>query len=102
MSGAVSGAHDLRSTGPGKFLADVISIFQLNAIPAIRHWYVTVLAAALIPVPWFYVTSTIAPEDPQVLRRLMAGTLVFGVTFLSACSWARTGWHNGSTAVSSC
>ena len=81
MSGAVSGAHDLRSTGPGKFLADVISIFQLNAIPAIRHWYVTVLAAALIPVPWFYVTSTIAPEDPQVLRRLMAGTLVFGVTF---------------------
>ena len=79
MSSAVSGS--LRPLGLRKFLGDVVSIFQINAIPALRHWYVTVLAAALIPVPWFYVTRTIAPEDPQVLRRLMAGTLVFGVTF---------------------
>ena len=81
MSGAVWEGRELRPMGPRKFLADVISIFQINAIPAIKHWYVTVLAAALIPVPWFYVTRTIAPDDPQVLRRLMAGTLVFGVTF---------------------
>ena len=81
MSGAVWEGRELHPMGPRKFLADAISIFQINAIPAIKHWYVTVLAAALIPVPWFYVTRTIAPDDPQVLRRLMAGTLVFGVTF---------------------
>ena len=81
MSSVVAGTRELHPMGLRKFLADVISIFQINAIPALRHWYVTVLAAALIPVPWFYVTRTIAPDDPQVLRRLMAGTLVFGVTF---------------------
>lgn len=81
MSSAAPYIRELRPMGPRKFVADAISIFQISAIPAIKHWYVTVLAAALIPVPWFYVTRTIAPEDPQVLRRLMAGTLVFGVTF---------------------
>lgn len=81
MSGTVWEGRALRPMGPRKFLADATSIFQINAIPAIKHWYVTVLAAALIPVPWFYVTRTIALDDPQVLRRLMAGTLVFGVTF---------------------
>ena len=81
MSSAVPGMRELRPMGPGKFLADVISIFQISALPALKHWYVTVLAAALIPIPWFYVTRTIAPDNPQVLLRLMAGTLVFGVTF---------------------
>ena len=33
------------------------------------------------PIPWFYVTRSIAPDDPDVLRRLLAGTIVFGVTF---------------------
>ena len=81
MSGAVPETREIRPMGPGKFLADVISIFQISALPALKHWYVTVLAAALIPIPWFYVTRTIAPDNPQVLLRLMAGTLVFGVTF---------------------
>ena len=81
MSSAVPGMRELRPMGPGKFLADVTGIIQISAIPALRHWYVTVLAAALIPIPWFYVTRTIAPDNAQVLLRLMAGTLVFGVTF---------------------
>ena len=67
--------------GSLKFLRDLICIFQISAIPALRHWYVTVLVAVLIPVPWFYVTRAIAVEDAQVLCRLMAGTLIFGVTF---------------------
>ena len=33
------------------------------------------------PIPWFYVTRSIAPDDPDILRRLLAGTIVFGVTF---------------------
>lgn len=72
---------EYRTRGVRKFLSDVISVFEINAIPALRHWYVTVLLAAAFPLPWFYVTRTIAPDDPDVLRRLMAGTLVFGVAF---------------------
>lgn len=72
---------DCHRYGARKFFYDVISVFEINAIPALRHWYVTVLLAAAFPLPWFYVTRTIAPDDPEILRRLMAGTLVFGVAF---------------------
>ena len=62
LSSAAPDIRELRPMGPAQVpVADVVSIFQINAIPAIKHWYVTVLAAALIPVPWFYVTRTIAP-----------------------------------------
>ena len=73
--------NDYEIYGFRKFLLDVVSIFEISFIPAIKHWYVTLLLAAAFPLPWFYVTRTIAPEDPQVLRRLMAGTVVFGVAF---------------------
>ena len=70
-----------RTGGFRKFLLDAVSIFEINAIPSLRYWYVTVLMAAAIPLPWFFVTRTIAPDDPQVLLRLLAGTMVFGVAF---------------------
>ena len=70
-----------RTGGFLKFLLDAVSIFEINVIPSLRYWYVTVLLAGAFPLPWFFVTRTIAPDDPQVLRRLLAGTMVFGVAF---------------------
>lgn len=70
-----------RSKGLGRFLFDAASVFEINFIPFLKHWYITVLLASGTSLPWFYVTRAIAPDDPQVIRRLMAGTLVFGVTF---------------------
>ena len=67
--------------GIRKFLSDAVSVFEINFLPSLRHWYLIILLSAAFPIPWFYVTSAIAPDDPQVVRRLMAGTLVFGVTF---------------------
>ena len=67
--------------GIRKFISDAVSVFEINFLPSLRHWYLTVLLASAFPPPWFYVTRAIAPDDPQVVRRLMAGTLVFGVTF---------------------
>ena len=93
MPEPLSSATELSGSDPGasgrsyptggfrKFMADTASVFELNFIPALKHWYVTVLLAAGFPLPWFYVTKAIAPDDPQVLRRLLAGTIVFGVAF---------------------
>ena len=93
MPEPLSSAAELSGSDPGaparayptggfrKFMADTASVFELNFIPALKHWYVTVLLAAGFPLPWFYVTKAIAPDDPQVLRRLLAGTIVFGVAF---------------------
>lgn len=74
---AATGAY--RTGGIGKFISDSVSVFELNLIPIMRQWYLIVLFAAAFPLPWFYVTKAIAPDDPNVLRRLLAGTLVFGV-----------------------
>ena len=69
------------TAGIRKFISDSISIFEISFLPSLKHWYLTVLLAAGFPLPWFYVTRAIAPDDPEVVRRLMAGTIVFGVTF---------------------
>ena len=83
LSGSDPGApaRPYPTGGFRKFMADTASVFELNFIPALKHWYATVLLAAGFPLPWFYVTKAIAPDDPQVLRRLLAGTIVFGVAF---------------------
>lgn len=70
-----------RTAGIGKFVSDAVSVFEINFIPAVKTWYLTFLLASVSALPWFYVTKAIAPDDPQAIRRLMAGTLVFGVTF---------------------
>ena len=74
-------AYPYATGGFRKFIVDTVSVFELNFLPALKLWYVTILLAAAFPLPWFYVTRAIAPDDPQVLRRLLAGTLVFGVAF---------------------
>ena len=73
--------HQIQSRGFTKFLSDAASVFEINFIPFLKHWYLTIALASLTSLPWFYVTRAIAPDDPQVIRRLLAGTLVFGVTF---------------------
>ena len=70
-----------RTGGVGKFLSDTVSVFEINFLPAVKYWYITLLLSSGFAIPWFYVTRSIAPDDPDVVRRLLAGTLVFGVTF---------------------
>ena len=76
--------------GLRKFFSDSVSVFELNFIPSLQHWYLTVLLAVAFPLPWFYVTKAIAPDDPQVLRRLLAGTSSLASLSQSACSSGRT------------
>ena len=71
----------LRTNGPLKFAGDVFTVAETKLI-AIRHsWYWFVLAALVVPLPIFYLAYSIAPDDPEVVRRIMAGTLVFGASF---------------------
>ena len=70
-----------RTGGVGKFVSDTVSVFEINFLPIVKLWYLMLLMALGFPIPWFYVTRSIAPDDPDILRRLLAGTIVFGVTF---------------------
>ena len=69
------------SGGVKKFFSDVVCVFELNLFPVVRDWYLLLLLSAGLPLPWFFVTRAIAPDDPDAVRRLLAGTLVFGVSF---------------------
>ena len=80
-SETVEAVPPYRTGGLGKFVSDTFSVFEISFLPAVKHWYLMVLMALGFPIPWFYVTRSIAPDDPDVLRRLLAGTIVFGVTF---------------------
>ncbi len=77
----LAGTPGYRISGIKKFVSDTFSIFEIYFLPSLRHWYLTILMASGFPIPWFYVTRAIAPDDPQVIRRLLAATLVFGVAF---------------------
>ncbi len=73
-----------RTGGPTKFVSDLISVVEINVRPIVRYWYLLVLGAVGFPLPIFYVIRAVAPNDPDVIIRMMAGTLVFGVAFTSA------------------
>ena len=91
-----------RTCGVGKFVSDTISVFEINFLPVVKHWYLMILMALGFPIPWFYVTRSIAPDDPDILRRLLAGTIVFGVTFSIGMLVDRTSWPSGSWAICDC
>ena len=74
----------LRTPGPRKFLSDSLAVLEIHALPMIRQWYLIVLGTLVFPIPMFYVFRSIAPDDAAVWQRLLAGTLIFGVSFSTA------------------
>ena len=77
-------ADALNTRGPRKFVSDAVAVLELHALPMIRQWYLIVLGSVMLPIPMFYVFQAIAPDDPAIWQRLLAGTLIFGVAFSTA------------------
>ncbi len=77
-------SYALRTSGLRKFFSDAMSVFEIQLLPTIRQWYLMVLASAALPLPMFYAFRAIAPDDAETVRRLLAGTIVFGVAFATA------------------
>ena len=74
----------LSTPGPRKFVSDSLAVLEIHLLPMIRQWYLIVLGSVVFPIPMFYVFRAIAPDDPAVWQRLLAGTLIFGVAFSTA------------------
>jgi len=74
----------LSTPGPRKFVSDSLAVLEIHALPMIRQWYLIVLGTLVFPIPMFYVFRSIAPDDAAVWQRLLAGTLIFGVSFSTA------------------
>ena len=75
------GAPSLRTSGPLKFAGDVLTITETKLLTIRRSWYWFLAAAIVFPLPIFYLAHSLAPDDPEAVRRIMAGTIVFGASF---------------------
>ena len=77
------------STGVAKFISDVLSILEMKLILMRRGWYWYLLSAVVFPVLIFNWTRSMAPEDPEAVRRVMTGTIVFAISLATAGTLAQ-------------
>ena len=71
----------LRTGGLIKFLTDVAIVAEIKLRMSARVWYWQLFAVLSMPLPLFFLTSTFVPDDSAALRRIIAGTLLFGIAF---------------------
>lgn len=50
----------------------------------LRFWYWYLISGMVFPLTMFYWARAVGPDDPDVIRRLMTGTLIFGVSIVTA------------------
>ena len=61
----------------------MFTVTQIKTLGFVKSWYVFILAPIALPLPLFFLTISLVADDPEAIRRVMAGTLVFGVAFSS-------------------
>ena len=71
----------LRTGGSVKFVSDIYAVAELKTLAIARSWYWFLLAALVFPLPIFYVTQSLTSDSPEAIRRIMAGTFVYGAAF---------------------
>ena len=69
------------SGGFWKLCRDTLYITELKICTMVRSWYWIFLSPLLFPLPLFFMARSLTSDDPKNLPRLLAGTLVYGVSF---------------------
>lgn len=72
--------------GPIKLLRDTLSVFEMKLHLARQGWMWYVMGGLVFPMGMFFWARAIGPEDVNVVRRLMTGTIIFGVAIMTANS----------------
>jgi ABC-type multidrug transport system permease subunit len=70
-------AADL-SYGKSKFFRDTWSIFEIKMLLLTRGWYLHIIRPLIFPLALFFWLRVIAPDDPEAVRRILTGALIFG------------------------
>ena len=77
-------AADLRVTGPLKLLGDMSTVVGIKTRISAHGWYWLILGALVFPLPLFYMLNAYVGDDSAASIRIIAGTLVFSVSFSTA------------------
>ena len=62
-------------------MSDVAVVAEIKLRMSARVWHWQLFAVLSMPLPLFFLTSTFVPDDSAALRRIIAGTLLFGIAF---------------------
>ena len=73
---------DVPAPGAGKFLRDVWTILEIKSRFLLTGWYWYLIRPIVFPLAMFYFLRTVAPDDPEVVLRVMTGAMVFGVALM--------------------
>ncbi len=75
---------DLQVTGPLKLLADISTVVGIRTHNSAKNWTWLIVGALVFPLPLFYMLHAYVGDDPGATIRIIAGTLVFSVSFSTA------------------
>lgn len=66
------------SYGASKFFRDVFTVLEIKLLFVLRGWYLWVIRPLVFPLGIFYWLTIVTPDDPEVVRRVLTGAIIFG------------------------
>ena len=75
---------DLQTAGPLKLLGDISTVVGIKTRISAQGWYWLIIGALVFPLPLFYMLNPYVGDDSAASIRIIAGTLVFSVSFSTA------------------
>ena len=69
-----------------KFVRDAATVLEMKLIYLRQTWQWYLMGALIFPMGMFYWSRALAPDDPEAVRRLITGTIIFGVAIMTANS----------------
>ena len=79
----------LRVAGPEKLFGDISTVVGIKTRISARNWYWFVIGPLFFPLPLFYMLNAYVGDDTAAVIRIIAGTLVFSVSFTTANQMAQ-------------
>ena len=80
-------APGIRESESGlKFVRDAATVLEMKLIYLRQTWQWYLMGALVFPMGMFYWSRALAPDDPEAVRRLITGTIIFGVAIMTANS----------------
>jgi ABC-type multidrug transport system permease subunit len=70
--------------GPLKFLQDVWSVLEMKILFLVRGWYWFAIRPLVFPLGVLFWLQVMVPDDPEGSQRILAGSVVFGVSLSTA------------------
>jgi len=64
--------------GTKKIFRDVFTVLEIKILFVLRGWVLWVIRPLVFPLGIFYWLTIIAPDEPEVVRRVLAGAIIFG------------------------